>query len=113
MKKKLNEYSFFDRLFLLRLTNEADKTGFMLVLTLINHWLNLLAFAISCIGFIGTIVTLGKGWALTLLAIPGISMFFHYHSHRVCATTYLLTVRTKQIQTSLIILKVKSFYLLE
>ena len=70
LKKKLSKYSFFDRIFLLRLVLNAERFGIFLLLKLICHWLNLLSLLSTIVGFIGMIIFPGSGWAVTLALYP-------------------------------------------
>lgn len=70
IKRMMKDYSIWDHVSLFKLAKNAEQKGFIIVLTIIDHWLVLLAFVCSCIGFVGNIITVGKGWSLTLLLFP-------------------------------------------
>lgn len=70
VKKRFSTYTTWEKLLLIRPTREAEKKGLMLCINLICHYICLLAFAVSLIGFVGCMVTLANGWAITLLIIP-------------------------------------------
>lgn len=70
MRNYLKSYSFLDQLLLFPLVRDAEKKSPLLYITLFCHCLNLLAYILTWIGFIGAIVTLGDGWAFTLLMLP-------------------------------------------
>lgn len=70
LKKRFSTFSAREKLLLIRPTREAEKKGLMLCINLICHYLCLLAFVVSLVGFVGCMVTLADGWAVTLLIIP-------------------------------------------
>ena len=70
MRNYLKSYSFLDQLLLFPLVRDAEKKNPLLYITLFCHCLNLLAYILTWIGFVGAMVTLGDGWACTLLVLP-------------------------------------------
>lgn len=70
LKKRFAVYSVWDKLWLIRPTCDAERKGLMLGINLICHYLCLFAFVVSLVGFVGCMVTLADGWAVTLLIIP-------------------------------------------
>lgn len=66
MKKKITKHSFIERLLLIRLTRDAEKKGPILCINLVCHFINILTYIISLVGFVGCMITLADGWALTL-----------------------------------------------
>jgi hypothetical protein len=71
------DYSFLDQLLLIRITLDAKRQGFFLYLNLICHFANLLGLCGCLIGFIGAMVTLADGWALTLLIKTQLVILFY------------------------------------
>ena len=67
MKKVWASFSTIDKFLLIKLTLQAEKKGSILYLNLICHFVNLLSFLLSCVGFIGGFFTLCDGWAVILL----------------------------------------------
>ena len=59
--------SAFSRLFLIRITFNADRFGFFLILNLICQYINILSMILSLIGLVGCIITHVTTWALLLL----------------------------------------------
>ena len=76
MKRKLASHTFGERITLLKLTGEAERKGFMLYVNIIFHWMNILAFVASLVGFVACMITLADGWALTLLVMAEIAVSF-------------------------------------
>ena len=76
IKKKLQDYSFFDKLFLVRITFESDNMNLMMIINLFCHFLNLIAIIGCIIGFIGSMITLAEGWAILLLIGSEVGMLF-------------------------------------
>lgn len=70
VKKRFSVYSTWEKLLLIRPTREAEKKGLGLYMNLMCHYICLLAFVVSLVGFVGCMVTLADGWAFTLLIIP-------------------------------------------
>lgn len=76
-RKKFKTHTRIDRILLTRLVREAPKSNPILKLRLVLNWSNLLCAGVCFIGFIGTVITCGQGWALVLLMCSGFfSMFF-------------------------------------
>lgn len=69
IKKKLAQYSILDNLLLIRLTHEAERKGPLLYINLICHYISLTALVVCLFGFVGCMITLATGWALSLLVI--------------------------------------------
>lgn len=76
LKQKLQQYSILENLLLVKLTLDAEKKGFFLYLNLACHLGNLVGFCSCIIGFIGSMITLADGWALTLLVGSVLFMLF-------------------------------------
>ncbi len=74
LKKLMSKYSLFEKIFLYRIACDSNRKGIFIYITIINQWLNCLSFLCSTIGLFGTVITNGKGWSLTLLLIPEISI---------------------------------------
>ena len=66
IKKKISQYSFWDRALLLRLVLEAERTGIFLWIVLFCHWLNIISFFAATAGFVGMLLFPDAGWAVTL-----------------------------------------------
>lgn len=75
-KIKKHQYSFLNDLFLIRVTKEAERKGFFLYLNLFCHFTNFVGYIACIIGFIGSILTLADGWALTLLIASELLVLF-------------------------------------
>lgn len=76
IKKKLASHSVFDNLFLIRLTREAERKGALLYISLICHYVCMVALGVSLIGFGGCLVTLADGWAMSLLIMSELVALF-------------------------------------
>lgn len=76
MEKKLKSYSKLEELLLIRLVREAKRRGVFLWINLIFHFVNIVAFLSSVVGFAGAMVTLADGWAFALLLFPEITVLF-------------------------------------
>lgn len=76
MKKKLAAYSMIDHVLLIRLTAEAEKKGPLLYINLVCHYLNMAALGATFCGFVGCMITLADGWALTLLTMSELGVLF-------------------------------------
>ena len=76
IQKIQQNYSFWDDLLLIRITLDAKKRGFLLYLNLICHFMNLLGLLGCVVGFVGAMITLADGWALTLLLKSEITVLF-------------------------------------
>lgn len=70
MKKKLKSYTVLDNLLLVRLVSEAERRCPLLYISLVCHCISVLAMGVSLVGFVGCMLTLADGWALTLLVVP-------------------------------------------
>lgn len=70
MRNYLKSYSFLDQLLLFPLVCDAEKKNPLLYTTLFCHCLNLLAYILTWVGFVGAMITLCDGWAFTLLMLP-------------------------------------------
>ena len=68
-KSLIKKSSFVDLLFLYKLTRDAKNTNFMLYLNFVCHWINLLSIIAASIGYFVALITLAKGWALTLMVV--------------------------------------------
>lgn len=76
-RRKFKTHTRIDRILLTRLVREAPKTNPILKLRLVLNWSNLFCAGVCVLGFFGTIVSRGAGWALVLLMCSGFfSMFF-------------------------------------
>lgn len=69
LEKKIKSLKLYERLLLIK-TTKAGKMGFLPLLNLLCHWMSILAFLLSVIGFWGVILTHVDGWALTLFIFP-------------------------------------------
>lgn len=76
IKKKTASYSLPDKLLLTRLTRQAQRKGPLLYLNLICHYICIGALGVSFLGFIGCMVTLADGWALSLLVMSELAALF-------------------------------------
>lgn len=76
LRKRLANHSIWDKLLLFRITREAERKGALLYINLGCHCLNMTALFLSCIGFVGCMLTCAEGWALTLLTISEIGALF-------------------------------------
>ena len=76
LKKKIAAQSRSEKLFLLRFTQDAENKGPLLYLNLLCHYFCAAALGLSCIGFVGCMLTLASGWALTLLVISELGAVF-------------------------------------
>ena len=79
-KRKLTRNQFarppLKHLFLIKLVVKAEKNSFIIFIHWCCHASNIFAFVASCVGFVGTMITLADGWAFTLLVFPPITMLF-------------------------------------
>lgn len=76
-RKRFHKQTPAEKLLLTRLVREAPLHNPVLKLRLILNWSNLLFAGTALIGFLGTIVTCGAGWAAMLLLCSGLfSLFF-------------------------------------
>ena len=64
------------RFTLLSLVKEAPKKRFICFFIMMLQWINIFAFLLSVVGYIGTIITLGKGWAMCFLLFPVMIVLF-------------------------------------
>jgi len=62
LSKRFKEYSFAEKLFLVRLVKEADQIGLYSYMLLLFNFLNIAAFGVSIIGFAAFCIT-SAGWA--------------------------------------------------
>ena len=76
IKKKLASYSMLDNLLLIRLTFEAERKGPLLYLNLMCHYICMAALAVSFHGYVGSMITLADGWALSLLVVSELAALF-------------------------------------
>ena len=76
IKKKISNYSIIEKIILIRLSREAERKGFFLYLTLACHLLSVLSYFSCLIGFVGCMITLADGWALTMLVISQLASLF-------------------------------------
>ena len=67
MNKKMKAYSKLDEILLLRVTFEADRIGFYSFFNLLLHYINVFGYIASIVGIAAAMITLGDGWALTLM----------------------------------------------
>ena len=74
LSKRFKEYSFAEKLFLVRLVKEADQIGLYSYMLLLFNFLNIAAFGVSIIGFAAVCITSVAGWAGVLLIIPVITV---------------------------------------
>ncbi len=70
--KIVREFSMLDRITLWRLIKNAKRKGPFLYLCLFCNILSVVAFITAICGFFCCVLTRGKGWAMVLLAYPGI-----------------------------------------
>ena len=80
-RKKHAGYSFWDHLFLVRITREAERKGLFLYFNLLCYDICLVALLANIVGFFGVVSTRGQGWAMCLLLFPQFSA--------LCFTTLL------------------------
>ena len=74
-RKRFKQQSPAEKLLLTRLVREAPKPHFNLKLRLVLNWSNLVFSGASLIGFFGTVLTCGAGWALMMLCSGFCSLF--------------------------------------
>ena len=67
LMKLKNSYSIPVRLLLIRLTMDAKRRGFFLIINLVCQFLNIISMLLSLVGFVGCMITLADGWCLMLL----------------------------------------------
>ena len=70
IKKRMRDYSFLNKIFLFKISRNAERKSFMLIINLVCHWLNLLSMLSCVVGFVSCMITLASGWALSLLVFP-------------------------------------------
>lgn len=71
-RNKFKTHTRTDRILLTRLVREAPKSNPILGLRLVLNWSNLLCAGVCFVGFAGTVLTCGQGWALALLVCSGL-----------------------------------------
>ncbi len=76
IRKILASYSILDNLLLIRLSCRAEQKGPLLYITLICHYICMVALGMSLIGFVGCMITLADGWAFSLLVISELAALF-------------------------------------
>ena len=76
IKKRLSAHSVLGQLLLIRLSREAERKGPLLYINLMCHYICLAALGISVLGFVGCMVTLADGWALSLLVLSELVSLF-------------------------------------
>ena len=74
LRKRFKEYSFAEKLFLVRLVREADQIGLYSYMLLLFNFLNTAAFGVSIVGFVASCIT-SAGWARFLLIMPVFTVF--------------------------------------
>ena len=67
LRKKIKSYSLLDRILLIKLTADAKRRGFFLILNLAGQFLNIISMLLCLVGFVGSMITLADGWCLMLL----------------------------------------------
>ncbi len=76
LEKHLKTLPVLDRVFLWSLTREAKQKRFMLYLNFFDNLLNVLSIMVSAVGFVAVFITNGKGWSMTFLVLPVITVLF-------------------------------------
>jgi hypothetical protein len=89
-RKKVNKtfksQSFLDKLLLWQLRKEATIASPVLNLSIVLNYINIVAAVGEAVGYIGAIITRGKGWALSLVLLSGFISF--------CVTAFVHSVST-------------------
>jgi hypothetical protein len=75
IKKEFKAQTLADKILLRRLRKEATVANPILNLCVVTNYLNIVAIGAEIIGYIGTIITCGQGWALTLVLLSGFISF--------------------------------------
>ena len=70
-RNKLYNSRITDKVFLLKLYNNATKKGLFMLMCLICNILACCGAVAAGIGFLGSCITRGDGWAMTLLVCSG------------------------------------------
>lgn len=88
MNKKLKSYSKLEEILMVRITCEAERRGAFLAINLVCHFTNILGYSASIIGIVASMITLGDGWALTLLVFSeaitlGVTIFIEFIPHLI------------------------------
>ena len=75
VKKAFKTQALADKILLRKLRKEATVANPILNLCVVTNYLNIVAVGCEIIGYIGTIITCGQGWALTLVLLSGFISF--------------------------------------
>lgn len=86
IKKAFRSQVFLDRLLLCKLRREATIANPILNLCIVLNCINIAAVAGEIVGYIGTIITRGQGWALTFVLLSGFVSF--------CVTAFVHSIST-------------------
>ena len=75
VKKAFKTQALADKILLRKLRKEATVANPILNLCVVTNYLNIVVVGCEIIGYIGTIITRGQGWALTLVLLSGFISF--------------------------------------
>lgn len=80
LNKRFKEYSFLEKLFLVKVVKDSDQKGFYSYLLLILNFANIVAFFSCVVGYIAVLLTcisegIVPGWATVLVLIPVFGVF--------------------------------------
>ena len=75
IKKEFKTQTLADKILLRKLRRESTIANPILSLCIVVNYLNIVAVGGEIIGYIGTIITRGQGWALTLVLLSGFISF--------------------------------------
>lgn len=73
IKRKLKAHTILDNFLLIHLVCNAERKCALLYISLACHYVSIFAMVVCLIGFVGCMLTLADGWALTLLVMPEIA----------------------------------------
>jgi hypothetical protein len=76
IKKRMKLYTVVDSILLIRITREAEHKGILLYINLGCHLINMISYVACFVGFVGCMITLADGWALTMLTFSEIGALF-------------------------------------